>query len=298
MSPIQKKAKKNILDFIKDDIRIIFHPFGDLTTMSYIDLIASQEILVVFPDTPENNLRDPKLTHVINFGPSYLEIDVAAIQYAMKYKNAKKFAFLYSKIPTVEKSIIEAINKSGLKKENYLLIPYKPGETDFEAQAAKFKKFKPDAIAFWSLEFAAKELIKKIGAHNLIDTILLTARISDENFRAFLTEKGLTKKLVNIENVPNPKESNMEIVKEYRKNTDQADPISLEAYICSDIFIDILKKIETPITKEKIIKNAEKIKNQKIKGFPISFNPNTRNISNHIWIEDGGNPQWIKFECK
>jgi hypothetical protein len=66
---------------------------------------------------------------------------------------------------------------------------------------------------------------------------------------------------------------------------------SLEGYIAASIFIDLLKKIDGEITKEKIIEQAEKIKKYDFKGLSLNFNPKNRNLFGCVFLDTGEGDQ-------
>ena len=92
--------------------------------------------------------------------------------------------------------------------------------------------------------------------------------------------------------VPDPiKNTDLEIVRLAQKDINQKgyvlNSMSIEGYIAAAIFVDLLKKIEGDITKEKIIEQAEKLKNYDFMGLKLDFDPQTRSISKGVWINPG-----------
>ncbi len=98
--------------------------------------------------------------------------------------------------------------------------------------------------------------------------------------------------------VPNPRTSQLEIVKEYRKDMDKYgydyDVFSLEGYIGTSILIDAIKKIKGPVTREKIMQQLEGLKDYKFKGLTLTFDPKHRDLARHVWIETGDNVEWAQ----
>ncbi len=99
---------------------------------------------------------------------------------------------------------------------------------------------------------------------------------------------------VSTQSVPDPiKNTNLEIVRTTQKDFKEKGYIlntaSMEGYLATTIFIHLLKKIEGDITKEKIIEQAEKLKNYDFMGLKLDFNPQNRSISKGVWIDPGKN---------
>jgi len=293
-----KKARQNILNFIKKGIDIIFSPHGGPTTEGYLDLIKKGKIIVAFPDTGAPKLYNAQLKYILHAYPSYDKMSTIALRYLTQNKGAKKIAITYPDSVAIGKSHKTAIEKNNIKKGNYILVPYRIGETNFADQAKKINAFEADAIFLATLTEPGVRMLKAIGAPNLRNTKILTTLEGGAKFVRFIKENDLTANWINIENIPNPMTSQIQMMKDYRMDMKGASNLTTEiaqSYIRTQLFIYLLKKIKGPITKEKIIKAAEQTKKTNVKGFPISFNPKTRQLSSSVWVEDGGEKKWIKF---
>ena len=130
-----------------------------------------------------------------------------------------------------------------------------------------------------------------IGKH-----ILGLSDLSESTFKNFIVEKGL--KAVITQSYPNVKISDLEIIKEYRDMAKEqgasVDAIPLLAYVAGSLFVDILKKIDGPITKEKIMKKIEDIKDYNFKGLNLNFDTQTKELRKDIWF-DIGTDKWIEW---
>jgi len=69
------------------------------------------------------------------------------------------------------------------------------------------------------------------------------------------------------------------------------DTYSFKTYIKASILVDILSKIKEIATKERIINALEALKNYNRKGFKLTFDPKTRQLSETIWL-DTGKDEW------
>jgi ABC-type branched-subunit amino acid transport system substrate-binding protein len=294
-----QKARKNVENLIqKHNVEFIVSPMGAVPVSGFLDLVKDKKIVVAFPSSGSPALRDPQLTYMIHFRPSYTDTDISLLRYAQETLKAKKFAFFY---PTDESAegTEEHIRLSGIPKDNYILVTYHPASTSFKKQVEDIIKFNPDAIALFGTSRAATELIRQLGIQNLVKKWLLGVEQGDELFRAFLKEQGLTKQFIDTQNLPNPQTSNLEIVREYRKEmgTKPLNVFSLEAYISGTLFAEIVKRIEGDITKENFIKAAEAIKDVDFKGLKLNFDPTTRQLSSQIWL-DTGEKDWIPINVQ
>ena len=87
--------------------------------------------------------------------------------------------------------------------------------------------------------------------------------------------------------MPDPKSSQIPIVKEFRKDMEKHypnDPInilSLAYYIHAAIATKALKSIEGKITKEKLLAKIEAMKDYDLGGFAVNFTTTTRHAYPH-----------------
>ncbi len=291
-----KKARENVEQFLNEyKIDILFSPTGSPTLEKYLDLVEKQQILVLFPGTGAPIFRKPDLKYMIHFRPSYVNEGKILARYALEHFNPKRVAIFYQDDAFGKGPLHgaqEVLGKSG--NIEIIPVPYARNTLSFSGQAKKITQINPDTIIFSSIPLAARELMKRIGITHFTERNLLgISDFGEAVFRKFNKEKGLGFIIVNV--TPNPETSDLEIVKEYRemakKNNVAIDMISLEGYINSNILVHILKQIKGAITKEKIIEIAENIKNYNLNGLILNFNPQTRELSNKLWL-DTGKEEW------
>jgi len=285
-----KIAAENIRNFVEDlNIDIILNPVGGPTTESYIKgFIETGEALVLFPSTGAPSLRDPSLEYMIHFRPAYNDIYTAAVKYLKENEGTQKIVFVYQDDAASGNAVKEVIERNKLAQGNYLKAPFGRGQRNFKDIAKKIQDFDPDAIAFWCQTLVMVNVIKEIGAPNLKNKLLLATEMGSSAVLKHMKKIGLNQNFINTENVPSSATSEIEIMKEYRKYLKLPDPFLAETWVSTNYFVDILKKIQAPIIKEKIIDAMENTKNYDFKGFELNFNPKNRTLSNTIWIYKAG----------
>lgn len=295
-------ARKNIENLFKDyKITTFLLPTGSPTLSAYLDYVTKNNLLVLFPITGSSAYRAPDIRDIINYRASYEDEVNNLLQYIRTEYYVKNFAFFYQD-DSYGMSALKAAKKL-LKDEKgitILEIPYKLNETSFAAQIAKLNQMPIDAIGFFSSSGGTQEFIRQVGVEYLAPKKLFgLSFLGEESFRTFLKREGVNMLFASV--VPDPYKSQLQIVKNYRaamKNNfyDSYDVFSLEAYISTSIFIDVLAKIDQPITNEKIIRQLQGMHNYHYQGLTLTFNPQTRSLSNDLWIEDANKPEWVK--CK
>ena len=297
----------------KYGIDIIFMPTGTPTLSSYLNMVESGKIAVLFPYTGGPQFRKPEIKNIIHFRPSY-NIEVKhMIDYLIEKRKLKGFAFFYQddsyghpvaiaahkelRMREITKSVDFLFSqKRGMKKIKWLDLPYLRTQVNFSTEAKKITEFMPETIGCFSTHFPTIELINQLGSKYFLGRFFfgITFLYSDA-FRKFLDERGIKSVFSFV--VPNPESSLLEIAKEHRsimKKLGRYTSVnSLEGYIGTLLFIEALKHIKFPFTKEKIIEYLENIKNYSFKGLKLNFDPTTRELSKSIWLKTPEN-KWIK----
>lgn len=297
---LQNLAALNIKNLINIyNIKTIIYPTGTPTIMAYIDLIKNGQVSVFFPYSGGNQIRASELKNIINFRPSFKNEIISMINYLVKDFNLKKFAFFYTDdsygIPITEDAHNE-LKKLGITE--WLDLPHARGNPNLDNKMInKIKEFMPEAIACISVEAIIKELIEKLSPEFFSNTILFSlSAMNGQSFERFLKTKGIKQILSSV--VPDPFNSEIEIVKEFRKNMSARGLTvsfnALEAYIAGTLLSLAINKIEYPATKEKIMSFFENMNHYKYKGLELTFNPEKRDLSQPVWIRNLDN-KWVKY---
>lgn len=286
----------------KDNIDLILLPVGSPTLASYLDYIKENKLLVLFPITGGPQFRDPELAGLVHFRGTYEDEVRALVDYIYTEGAARKFAFFYQD-DAYGKGPLEAAHQELKKKgiTEWTDVPYQRNSVNFTKQANMIRDAQPEAIGLFATAQAAREVIRQIGIDFLTNKQLFgISFLGEESFRRYVKKHGLNVLFGAV--VPNPKTSDLQIVKEYRaemdKNGDPYDVFSLEGYIATSILLDAIKHIEPPVTKDKILKKLESYKEYKFKGLTLTFNPQRRDLARYIWLESGENKEWVQKDIK
>lgn len=290
------KTRPAVQKLMKNNIDILIGSQGSASLESYLDLIKQGELLVLFPFTGSALFRKPDLKNLIHYRGSYVSEGEELIKYALKDLKSKKIAIFYQD-DAFGRGALEGARRE-LKRQgitDFIEVPHERNVLDYKAQAKKIKNINPDTILFSTNTPAIRGLIRQLGVQYFAGKNLLGLSVSEDAFERFLNDKGLNFVLVRM--VPDPKTSDLQIAKEYREWADKKnvsyDKVSFEQFINANILFHILRKIEGPVTKEKIISVAEQLKDEPFKGLVLSFNPQTRELSDTLWIDPGAGP-WIE----
>ncbi len=290
------KTRRMVQKMMKKGIDVFIGSQGSASLESYLDLIKQGELLVLFPFTGSPLFRQPDLKHLIHYRGSYIREGQELINYALKDLKSKKIAIFYQDDAFGRGALAgarQALKAAGIT--DYIEVPHERNVLNYKVQAAKIKDFNPDTILFSTNSPAIRGLIRQLGVQYFASKKLLGLSVYEDAFERFLKDKGLNFTLIRM--VPDPAASDLQIAKEYREWADKKnvsyDKVSFEQYINANILFHILRKIEGPITADKIIAIAEQFKNEPFKGLELNFNPQTRELSDTLWIDSGVGP-WIE----
>ena len=296
---IPHKARRNINNLKEEyNTDIILAPTGSPTLNAYLDLIKANKVLTLFPITGGPLFRDENLVGLVHLRATYGQEVVGLINYIIDKYAVQKFAFFYQDDAygigpfEVAKKILK---EKGIT--SWIGVPYARASTDFKEQVEKIKAFQPIAIGLFSAALQTKSFLRQLGIQNLSNKHLFgLSFLATPPMRQFAQRYGLN--IIFGAVVPNPDTSQLEIAKEYRKAMDKFkypyDVFSFEGYIAMSILIDVMHKIEPPITKDKILKKLESLHNYNFKGLILNYNPKERTLARYIWIEDHTRKKWIK----
>ncbi len=292
-------AKKNIEKLLQQNIDIILSPIGSYTLNGYLDIIKDKKIAVFFPRAVSPIFRNPDYTNLIHFFPSSQEESKALTEYLLKKQIPGKIAIFYQNEPYSQgalKGAEKVLKANGLKEgTDWIKTAHAPNSIKIEKAANKIIEFQPNTILLLSVDLPTRALIKKLGIGFLYNRKTLGI-VSNSEFENFMDKRKL--KYTHTQFVPNLQSDEIKILNEYKqealKHNEKVNRIGLEGYLTASLFIDLLKKIDGEITKEKILEKAKKIKDFDLDGLKLNFNPKTNSVATSLWLNLGND----KFEKK
>ncbi|KKP29815.1 MAG: Extracellular ligand-binding receptor [candidate division TM6 bacterium GW2011_GWF2_30_66] len=299
-----KIALSNVKKMIKYyNASTLVIPTGNITLLLYLDMVKSGKISVLFPCDGGEQFRKQEtnslpIKNIINFRPSSAQEVKSLINYIVKEHGVKNFAFFYQDDsygkPIVEQAH-EELKKLGITE--WLDLPHLRSESDFEYTIKEIRKKMPEAIGCFSSQFPTQEFINQLGGEFFSGRLLFgPSFLYSQALEKFLKTRGINSIFSSV--VPDPFDSQIEIIKEFRYNMNiQGHNINcntLEGYIAGALISDAINKIQKPFTKEKIINYFENMKNYNFKGLNLTFNPEARDLSQPVFIRKLNN-KLIKY---
>ena len=132
---------------------------------------------------------------------------------------------------------------------------------------------------------------------SITSSFKLSVILFSESFKKFLDDRGIKYILTGV--VPDPDNSELEITKEFKHEIFlkglKISSNAFEGFIAGSLISDAISKIQLPLTGEKIIKYFENMKNHNFKGLNLTFNPETRDLSQPVLIRTL-DLKWINYK--
>ena len=288
-----EQAYQNVLTLMgKNACDILLNPLGTPTFTAYVDLIKTGSIAAFFPipGIPFKRTKEYEMKYCIYFRPSYEEEAYALIRYIMENNNPSKLAFFYQSDAFGDACMQGVRDYFGkAKAQDLLSVSYSSSDVDFTKQVNQVTQWNADYIALFATPYAATQFLKQLGDSFVRKTTFFgVSDLGGITFQKMMKAKGIGIIISHV--VPDPEKSLIPLVQGYRDRAKNAgvklDAFSLEAYITTMIFIDVLKNIKKPITKDSIIEHMESLKNYNFDGLLLNFDNMSRQLSQSIWIND------------
>lgn len=284
-------TQQAIEEFQQNGIDTVITLQGSRNLETVSDKLKDGSMLFLFPTSGATIFRNASLPGVIHGKVSYRDEVFALIPHLVEQKLIKRFAFFYQNnsfgISAME-AAREILTYYGIKK--WSEFPYEQNIIDINNIAEKIKKEKPVALGLFADTLVSIALLKAIGTSTIMDmTIFGLDALCEGLFINFTQRMGIKPLLTHT--VPDPENSSLNIVQEYRKAMDAAGKpygdFSLEAFISANLYIDALQKIKEPLSHISLRTYFEHLNAYAFKGLVLSFDPQSRSLMHDLWMAEG-----------
>jgi len=291
-----RHAKNNIKKLKKNQSPLFISFLGTEAVKTALPFIQKNNICALFPLEGASQFRLEEYKNLIFFRASYKEELEALIDYA-KGAEKDRIAIFYEESEW-GKSVYQTLKDvlASRHMELFAEASY-PQDTLSVSKAAKELAAKaPNAIVCVAHSRPAYNFIQQIVNRGLHKTVILGLSSLISIQKPLKGSRGI--KIVTSSVVPDPEKSTIQIVQEYRtdlkKYFSNREPstYSLEGYINAALLTECTKLITFPLTSEKLLQSIEKLKKVRFKGIELIFDPKTRTLCHHVWINDGRKKEW------
>ncbi|MCL4229803.1 ABC transporter substrate-binding protein [Candidatus Dependentiae bacterium] len=284
-----QQARANVQKFMQEYKSTIFLcPTGSPTLDAYTDLITSTSIMVFFPITGAGKFRNPRLKNIVHWRISYQDECNAITRYMLDHYKPHTIDFFYQN-DLFGKSLLEgALQALENRNQQHRAYSFEPKNLVLDKIVQDIVQQSPQVLGIFCASNPALELIRNVPA-SILKTIHLYGMsvINDIVFRKQLQERGYSITVGHA--MPVPHVSTWPMIKEYKRLIDAknvpSDPFIQEGYMSAVLMVEILRRVQGPLTHHAILQAIESLKNYSYKGMTLTFNAATNEIAHYLWIE-------------
>ena len=270
-----------------DKVFALFGYVGTPTATAAAPIINKEQMIFWGPFTGAAFLRTPVANNVFNVRGSYYDEAETQVAYLTEKLGKKKIG-VFAQNDAYGLSVRLGVVKA-LKKRNLEIMgegTYERNTENVDAGLDAVKAYNPDAVIMVGTYKAMAAFIKKAKAEGFNPIFL---NVSFVGTAALVKELGGAGDGVIITQVmPSPHDSLLPFVRQYRQDmhatgNSEFDYTDLEGYVDAVVFVEALKKITGPLTRESFIAAAEKM-NATIGGLTFTFTAENHQAMSKIYL--------------
>jgi branched-chain amino acid transport system substrate-binding protein len=283
-----KRTVENTNKLINEDkVFALFGYVGTPTSSAVLPIIKKEHMLYWGPFTGAEFLRTPVTKYIFNVRGSYYDEVEMQVKYLTEKLGKKKIGIFIQNDAyglSVKGGVIKALNKRNLEIMGE--GSYERNTENVDAGLAAIKPYNPDAVIMVGTYKAMAEFIKKAKAQGFNPVFL---NVSFVGTAALVKElAGSGDGVIVTEVMPSPYDSSLPLVRQYRQDMKAAgysdlDYTDLEGYVDAVVFVEILKKVDGPLTRDSFIAAAEKL-NETVGGLPFILTVENHQAMSKIYL--------------
>ncbi len=283
-----KRTVENTNKLIAEDkVFALFGYVGTPTSSAILPAVNKEKIVYWSPFTGAEFLRTPVSKTIFNVRGSYFDEAETQVKYLTE-KLGKSRIGVFIQNDAYGLAVKGGVAKA-LKSRHLDIVgegTYERNTENVDAGLASLKPSHPDAVIMVGTYKAMAAFIKKAKAQGFNPLFL---NVSFVGTAALVRELGNEGEGVMITQVmPSPHDSSLAIIRQYQKNLKAAgrqelDYTDLEGYIDAVAFVEVLKKVNGPLTQDSFIAAAEKL-NVTTGGLTFAFSPSNHQAMSKIYL--------------
>ncbi len=283
-----KRTVENTNKLVNEDkVFALFGYVGTPTSTAVLPIINKKHMLFWGPFTGAEFLRTPVTKNIFNVRGSYYDEAEMQVKYLTEKLGKKKIGVFIQDDAyglSVKLGVVKA-----LKKRNLEIVgegTYERNTENVDAGLEAIKPYNPDAIVMVGTYKAMAAFIKKAKARGFNPIFL---NVSFVGTAALVKElAGAGGDVIITQVMPSPYDSSLPLVRQYRQDMHAAgnselDYTDLEGYIEAVVFVEVLKKVTGPLTRESFIAAAENM-NATVGGLTFTFTAENHQAMSKIYL--------------
>ena len=283
-----KQTVKNTNKLINEDkVFALFGYVGTPTSTAVLPIINKEHMIYWGPFTGAEFLRTPVTKNIFNVRGSYFDETEMQVKYLMEKLGKKKIGIFIQNDAyglSVKGGVVKALKKRNLEIE--CEGTYERNTENVDAGLAAIKPYNPDAVVMVGTYKAMAAFIKKAKAQGFNPLFLNVSFVGTAALAKELAGAGGD--VIVTEVMPSPYDSPLPLVHQYRQDMKEAghselDYTDLEGYVDAVVFVEVLKKVAGPLTRESFIAAAEKL-NATVGGLTFTFTAENHQAISKIYL--------------
>jgi branched-chain amino acid transport system substrate-binding protein len=270
----------------KDNVFALFGYVGTPTSNAAQAWVDKGGVPFFAPVTGAQSLREPFNKNVFNIRDSYFDETEKIVEH-LQAIGVKQIAVFYQN-DAYGKAGLEGVERALRKRklEVTATATVERNSTDVAAAVAKMKAAKPRAVIMVSAYKSCAAFIRAMQKDG--GSLPYFWNISFVGSLALSTDLGAAGRGVMVSQVmPNPWNDKLTIVKEYRdaylsKPGRVPDYVSLEGYIAARVFVEGLRHVKGPVTRDAFARSLETMGDYDLGGYTVKFGPRNHNGSDFV----------------
>lgn len=262
---------------------------GTPTSKAVQPIATEAWVPFIGPFTGAAFLRDPSLGNVINIRGSYDQETEAWIERLTTDLGVTRIAILYQDDSFGRaglSGVVKAMEKRGMKLAAE--GTYERNTTAVKTALLEIRKADPEAVVMVGAYKPCAEFIK-LARRLKLDAVFVNISFVGSNALAKeLGEDG--KGVVVTQVVPFPEDASLPLVAQYQEalkaaNTDaEIGFVSLEGYMVGRLVVEALRKLEGPVTREKLLSTIKEAGTFDLGGITLSYGPNDNQGMDQVFL--------------
>lgn len=235
-------------------------------------------------------IRGPGSEQIFHTRPSYHD-EIMKIARVASTLGLKNIAVMYQDDgfgASINKSIAQAAQENQFKV--VVEAPYKPGETDFSAQAKKIIAAQPQAIFLMGVPDAVAHFMKVYDAPNGAAQIYTLSFVTPDVLLAAAGEARI-RGIGITQVVPNPNSTVLPLGKDFQTFLKssygkgmKANPLNFESYLNLRLTLEAIRLAGPNPTAASVTQSLKSMHGFRLAGFPIDFSETSRRGSSFLDI--------------
>jgi hypothetical protein len=264
----------------------------------YIPLLAAAAVAVLFPAIGMR-MGVTKAMPVVWYRPSYGQEIAALLDYAINTLKLNQIAVFYEESTwgVEAKNTTEYLLRKKYNLNLFGAASYQPGTVTIQSAVTEFKKNGPQVVLCLSNGRPTYNFIREAINQQLhYVTFLGLSRVSSI-VTQLKQSRGI--ELITSSVVPNPFNSQLPIVQEYRKYMQQYLPNkglsvdTLEGYIATALFVYFLNQVPAAATVKDLLDCIAQTETLIFKGLTLTYKEKT--LSWSVWLNKGSDVEWNEY---